>query len=124
MKKADYQFSFEKLNVWKQARELTLKVYEITRSFPGDEKFGLVNQIRRSSVSVVANIAEGSSRTSSKDQAHFSQLAYSSLMETLSHFYIASDLNYISTEQFQLLRNTVQEISIKLNTLRKAQLNP
>ncbi|MBS3776274.1 MAG: four helix bundle protein, partial [Bacteroidales bacterium] len=98
MKNTDYLFSFEKLNVWQEARKFISEIYELTKSFPTDEKFGLTNQIRRASVSIAANIAEGTSRTSSKDQAHFTNLSYSSLMEALNHLYISLDLNYITDD--------------------------
>ena len=75
-----YRYSFEKLRVWQNARKFVLDVYKITNNFPAHEKFGLVDQIRRAVVSVPANIAEGSSRLSAKDQAHFTNIAYSSLM--------------------------------------------
>lgn len=97
-------------------------MYEITKKFPGEEKFGLVNQIRRASVSIAANIAEGTSRTSSKDQAHFTQMAYSSLMETLSHLYIALDLIYISEVEFNDSRAKIMDISNMLNALMNRQL--
>ena len=67
----NYPFSFEKLRVWQNARQLVMEVYQITDKFPSYEKFGLVDQIRRAAVSIPANIAEGSSRLSSKNQAHF-----------------------------------------------------
>ena len=75
-----HTYSFEKLEVWKEARELVVWIYSITKEYPSEEKFGLVTQLRRAAVSVVSNLAEGSSRKSAKDQAHFSQIAYSSLL--------------------------------------------
>ena len=114
----DYRFSFEKLNVWQDTRSFVSFVYKITQKFPDYEKFGVTNQIRRTALSVSANIAEGSSRTSFKDQAHFTQLAYSSLMEVLSHFCIALDLDFISKETFELLKPKIYDISNQLNALR------
>ena len=67
----DHIFYFEKLDVWQNARKLNKKVYEITKTFPKEEIYGLTNQVRRASVSICSNIAEGTSRQSSKDQAHF-----------------------------------------------------
>ena len=87
----EYQYSFEKLKVWQNARKFVLEVYQITDRFPKHEKFGFIDQIRRASVSISANISEGSSRISYKDQAHFTNIANSSLMEVLSHFYLALD---------------------------------
>jgi four helix bundle protein len=119
----EYQFSFEKLKVWQNSRELINIIYKITNSFPKQERFCLVDQIRRAIISVASNIAEGSSRISTRDQAHFTNLAYSSLMEVLNQLYIAYDLNYISNEIFVELKKRVAEISNQLNALRKSQLN-
>ena len=117
-------YSFEKLHVWTDIRHLIKTVYMITSTFPENEKFGLVSQMRRSSISISSNLAEGSSRTSSKDQAHFYQMAYSSMMELLSQGIVCSDLNYITDEIYDDLRNEIQTISFKLNALRKSTLNP
>ena len=113
----NYSFSFEKLHVWKEARAFTTKMYDLTQKFPGDEKFGLVNQLRRASVSIAANIAESTSRTSPKELAHYTQMAYSSLMEVISHLYIALDLNYISEDKFNYSRSIIMDISKMLNSL-------
>jgi len=90
-----YLFNYEKLDVWKKAKELTKKVYKLTKQFPEDEKFGITSQLRRSVISVCSNIAEGSSRLSKKDQKHFYNLAYSSLMENINQFLISEDLGCI-----------------------------
>ena len=76
-----YLFPFEKLEVWQLAKELILAIYNVSKRFPANEQYGLINQINRAVISVASNLAEGSSRISQKDQAHFSQLAYGSLME-------------------------------------------
>ena len=93
------EFSFEKLRFWKDLRQLVKEKYTLTKSFPEDEKFGLVSQMRRAVVSVSSNIAEGSSRTSYKDQAHFSQIAYGSLMKLLSQTILSLDLEYIDNKK-------------------------
>lgn len=118
----EYQFSFEKLKVWQNSRELVVILYKITNNFPQEERFGLVNQIRRAIISAASNLAEGSSRISLKDQAHFTNLAYSSLMEVLNQLYISKDLNYITEEIFIELKKKIFEISNQLNALRKSQL--
>lgn len=116
-------YSFEKLEVWQLSRKLTVTVYSISRNFPKDEQYGLSSQLRRSVLSVSSNIAEGTSRSSGKDKAHFSVIAFSSLMETLNQLIIANDLGYISSEDLVELRIKINEIANKLNALRKAQLH-
>ena len=88
-------FSFEKLEVWQDAKALTQVIYKSTRSFPDEEKFGLVSQLRRAMISLTSNIAEGSSRISPKNQVHFYHIAFSSLMEVLSQILISIELGYI-----------------------------
>ena len=118
-----YKFSFEKLEVWQISRSLAIMVYDLTTIFPSSEKFGLTSQIRRSAISVASNVAEGAGRTSSKDQAHFTQLAYGSLMELLNQLIISSDVGYIKISDVGTLRNKIEIIANQLNALRKAQLN-
>ncbi len=86
-------YSFEKLDSWVDARKLVKWIYEKTAKFPAEEKFGLVMQLRRAGISIVSNLAEGSARMTPKDQAHFTNLAYSSLIEVLNQLIIAADLN-------------------------------
>ena len=116
-------YGFEKLEVWNDTRQLAQDIYIITKSFPEEEKFGLVSQVRRAIVSVSSNIAEGSGRTGNKDQAHFTQLAFGSLMEVTNLLILASDLEYISNNEYDQLRAKIQKISNSLNALRKSQLN-
>lgn len=115
-------FSFEKLEVWQDSKELTHEVYKVTQGFPGEEKFGLVSQLRRAMISVTSNIAEGSSRISAKDQAHFYHMAFSSLMEVLSQILISIELGYINSESEDYFRNEISKIANKLNALRKSVL--
>lgn len=117
-----YQFGFEKLDVWQEARKLTTDIYKLTEKFPEKEKFGLINQIRRSVVSIAANIAEGTTRFSAKEQAHFSSISYGSLIELISHLIVSLDLGYVTQEELELLRNKIQPLSLKINNLRNTQL--
>ncbi|WP_142785749.1 four helix bundle protein [Changchengzhania lutea] len=118
-----YTFSFEKLNVWIDSKELIKLIYIITKDFPSEEKFGLTSQLRRASVSIASNLAEGTSRKTNKDKAHFTTLSFSSLMEVLNQIIIARELNFIDKNNYQILRTEIEKISNKLNALRKAQLN-
>jgi four helix bundle protein len=118
-----YQFSFEKLEVWNEARKLTKELYSRTKNFPNSEKFGIINQIRRAAVSVCSNIAEGSSRRYLKEQLMFYQIAYSSLMEVLNQVIISTDLNYIDLNSQKDIREQVLRVSRMLNGLRNSKLN-
>lgn len=115
-------FAFEKLSVWEDIRTLNKMIYSLTASFPDHEKFGLVSQLRRASISIGSNLAEGSTRTSSKDQAHFYQIAYSSSIEVLSQLVVSYDLNIITKGDYDQVRDQIEKISYKLNSLRKSIL--
>ena len=118
MNNSKYLFGFEKLNVWQDARVLANLIYRLTINFPGDEKFVLVAQMRRAALSVCSNIAEGSSRKSQKDQAHFYHVGYSSLMELLNQCIIAKDQGYINDEQLVECRKSISKTANMLNALR------
>ena len=112
-------YSFEQLKVWQDCRILVKEIYKLTADFPNEEKFGLVSQLRRASISVISNIAEGSSRRGQKEKAIFYSISYSSLMELVSQLIVSYDLDYISEEKYIALRNEIDNISYKLNALHK-----
>lgn len=111
------EFSFEKLDVWKDAKDFVVKIYQLTEVYPNDEKFGLISQIRRASLSVTNNISEGTSRWSSKEKIRFIEIAFSSLMEVLNCLIISKELNLIDEKIFLELRLDMGKISNKLNSL-------
>lgn len=115
----NHVYGFEKLQVWCEARKLSGIIYNLTKDFPDNERFGLTNQVRRAAVSVMANIAEGSSRRSKKDFANFITISYSSLMEVLSHMYLAKDLDYMDEAHFQEEKQHIMKISNQLNALHR-----
>src|ERR1043166_9577069 len=115
-------YPFEKLRVWQDARQLVKAVYGVTRRFPRSEIYGITSQTSRASVSVAANLAEGSSRISRKDQAHFSEIAYGSLMELACLSILAVDLQFLSASEESKLREQIESVSRQLNALRTAQL--
>jgi four helix bundle protein len=117
-----YQFSFEKLDVWQLSRTLASDIYKRTQLFPPEEKYSLISQIRRSALSVSANIAEGTTRSSAKDQAHFTTIAFGSLMELFNHLIIACDLGYIKEEEVSKYREKIQTLSVKLSNLKASQI--
>jgi len=115
-------YSFEKLNVWKESLELVTSIYKITNNFPREEKFGLISQIRRATVSVSSNLAEGTSRKTNKDKAHFTTISFSSAMEVLNQLIISKELDYISENDYILVRQRIEKITNMLNSLRNSQL--
>lgn len=118
-----YQHSFEKLNVWQDSIDLVEEIYKLVKTFPADEKFGLVSQMKRCSVSISSNLAEGTSRTTNKDKAHFSTMAFSSTMELLCQIIICKRLGFVQEAEYSELRNRVMKISNQINALKKFQLN-
>lgn len=90
--------SFTDLNAWKEAHKLVVMIYKITKSFPIEEKFGLVNQIKRAAVSITSNIAEGFSRKSKKEKAQFYSMARGSATELQNQLLVARDVGYLSKE--------------------------
>jgi len=118
----NHKFSFEKLEVWQDSINFAKQVYEITNNFPKTEIYGLISQIRRATVSISSNIAEGSTRKSFKDQARFTEIAFGSLLETLNQLIIANKLGYISENELNLIRTEIEKMSRQLNGLKKSQM--
>ncbi|MEO8236674.1 MAG: four helix bundle protein [Flavobacterium sp.] len=87
---------FKDLEIWKLSRKFCSEIYIITSDFPDSEKFGLINQLRRASVSIPSNIAEGCSRSSNKDFSRFLEIAIGSIFEIETQLLIAFDLGYIN----------------------------
>ena len=108
---------FRTLIVWQKAHELTLDIYELTRTFPKEELFGLTSQIRRSSASTAANIAEGCGRDSNPDFRRFIQMAFGSLNETDYHLLLARDLEHLSEMDYSGLQDRILEIKRMLSSL-------
>jgi len=94
-------YTFERLRVWQLSKKLVVLVYHITEEFQTHEKFGLVSQLRRASVSVCSNISEGSTRWGARDKARFYEIAFGSLMETLNQLIIAFDLQLLNQSQLE-----------------------
>ena len=109
--------SFEELTIWKEAREFTNRIYTLTKRFPKEELYGLTSQIRRASVSIMSNIAEGFNRRSTKEFISFLIIARASTFEVQNDLYIALDLNYINKEDFQVGYNHAQKIAMSINKL-------
>lgn len=114
-----YKFPFENLEVWHKSMSLAKHVYELTKDFPKSELYGLSSQLQRAAVSISSNIAEGSVRFSAKEQSRFYEVAYGSLMETLSQLILAEKLNYVNKERLEDIRLDIGSISRMLNALAK-----
>ena len=114
-------YSFEKLECWQHARQLAVWTYVVTKEFPSEEKFGLVSQMRRAAISIASNIAEGTSSKTSKDQAHFSTIAYSSTIELLNDLVITLDLNFLTIDLYEQGRVLVEKQTLLIAGLRKSQ---
>ncbi|WP_430809935.1 MULTISPECIES: four helix bundle protein [unclassified Carboxylicivirga] len=115
-----YTYGFEKLEVWQLARRLVKDIYVTTHSFPESERYGLTNQLRRASVSISSNIAEGNSRSSSKDRARFIEISYSSLTEVLNQLILANDLSFIAEQEILDYRRKIDELANKINSFHKS----
>ena len=109
--------SFEDLTVWKDARKFTNKIYNLTNKFPKEELYGLTSQIRRATVSIMSNIAEGFDRRSDKELTNFLSIARASSSEVQNDLYIAIDLEYISQTEFNQLYQEAKKIAKQINGL-------
>ncbi len=109
---------FQNLIVYQQAKELVKLVYAQIKKFPSDERYALCDQLRRSVISIPSNIAEGMGRMAEKEQGHFINIAFGSLMEVLAQIDIAKDLEYITTEDYRQIETMVNEIGKMLSSLR------
>ena len=112
---------FKDLEIWKKSRLFCSVIYEVTSKFPESEKFGLTNQLRRASVSIPSNIAEGSSRNSNKDFSRFLQITLGSAYEIETQLLIAFDLNFISREDLNKLLKELDSI-VKMTSKFKSTL--
>ena len=90
-------FGYRKLIAYQKGKEVVKHTYRLLKKFPSEERYAMCDQLRRASVSVTSNIAEGVNRFSVKDKAHFIEMAYGSLMEVSSQFEIAEELGYITS---------------------------
>jgi four helix bundle protein len=113
-------FRFQKLDVWQRSVVFARRVYDLTRRFPSDERFGLTNQIRRAAVSISSNIAEGSGRVSDGDFARVLEFAYGSLMEVISQCVIANEQGFLAKEALDSLHQEAEEIARMLSGLRSS----
>lgn len=113
------KFRFENLQVWQDARNFVNHIYSVTKKFPADERFGLIDQLRRAAVSIALNIAEGSDRKSDVEFRRYLRMSITSTEEVVTALFIALDLKYLNQSEFNLLYEESHMIVAKLNALIK-----
>lgn len=121
MKEAKY--SYKNLEAYKESKTLVKQVYTLLKQFPREEQYALCDQLRRAVISVPSNIAEGSGRTSAKDQAHFFEMAFGSLMEVDCQIDIAHDLSYVSSEEHEDVSKQISQVAALLSGMRRKILS-
>ena len=114
------RFRFEKLEVWQEARAINRSIYRLTRKFPRQELFAMTSQLRRASISISSNIAEGSGRNSDKDFAHFLEQSYGSMMEVASIFFLALDEGYVSEGDLEPLFDEMEKLVKRTAALNRS----
>ena len=112
-------FGYRKLVAYQKAKEVVKRTYKLLKKFPAEERYAMCDQLRRASVSITSNIAEGVNRYSVKDKSHFIEIAYGSLIEVSSQFEIAEDLNYITVEERMSMDQLIEEVARLLSGLQK-----
>jgi len=109
--------SFTDLIVWQQAHQLVLSIYQITKNFPKEERYSLIDQLRRAAISITSNIAEGFSRQTYKEKCQFYFMAKGSLTELQNQLLVARDIDYISQETFKQIANQTMSVQKLLSLL-------
>ena len=115
---------FSQLEVWQLAKELTVYVYSYTKGFPKEERFGLISQLRRSSISIISNIAEGFGRYSQKEKSYFYSIARGSVDEVECQLIIAYELKFLNQSNYLVARNLCKRVTKMLNSLIKTINTP
>ena len=114
----EFDFSYRKLNVYQLSKKLVTDIYKLIGTFPNTETYALSDQLRRAVISIPSNIAEGTAKASPKEQFHFLEIAYGSLMEIMCQLEISYDLGYINQVQ---LRQSEEEIVMIYKMLSSMQ---
>lgn len=112
--------SFEDVVAWQKAHAFVLAIYKVTKTFPKDEVFGLTSQLKRAAVSIAANIAEGYKKTGEKDKLRFLNIAQGSLEECRYYLLLAKDIEFITIEKYEELKDLINSSSYMLNSYAKA----
>lgn len=112
-------FGYRKLIAYQRAKEVVKRTYKLLKKFPAEERYAMCDQLRRASVSITSNIAEGINRYSVKDKSHFIEMSYGSLMEVSSQMEIAEELGYITATERLSMDQLVEEVAKLLSGLQK-----
>ena len=112
-------FGYRKLIAYQKAKDVVKRTYKLLKQFPAEERYAMCDQLRRASISVTSNIAEGVNRYSVKDKSHFIEMAYGSLMEVSSQFEIAEELGFISCDDRLSMDQLIEEVARLLSGLQK-----
>ena len=115
-------FYFRRLDVYRNAKQLSRLIYELLRKYPAEERFALCSQLRRTVTSIPINIAEGFGRFSSKEKAHFIEIAFGSVTEVLCEIELSLDEGYISQEEFKQVEERLSVIGKQLSGLHSSIL--
>ena len=113
-------FGYRKLIAYQKAKEVVKRTYKLLKRFLAEERYAMCDQLRRASVSITSNIAEGVNRYSVKEKAHFIEMAYGSLMEVSSQIEIAEDIGYITTEDRINMDELIREEARLLSGLQNS----
>ena len=116
------KYSYKQLDVYKESKALVKIVYVVLKKFPREEQYALCDQLRRAVISVPSNLAEGTGRTSPKDQAHFLEMAFGSLMEVDCQWDIAHELGYMSDEDLNKVNTQIRRVAAMLSGMRRKRL--
>ena len=113
-------FGYRKLIAYQKAKEAVKRTYKLLKKFPKEEQYAMCDQLRRASISITSNIAEGMNRYSVKDKNHFLEMAYGSLMEVSSQFEIAEELGYVTAEDSLSMDKLIDEEARLLSGLKRS----
>ena len=113
------KYSYKNLEAYKEAKILVRMIYSLLQRFPKEEMYALCDQLRRAVISVPSNLAEGNGRTSAKDQAHFLEMAFGSLMEVDCQMDIAQDLGYVSSDEHEEVSKQISQVAALLSGMRR-----
>jgi four helix bundle protein len=112
------KYSYKNLEAYKESKTLVKQVYALLKKFPKEETYALCDQLRRAVISVPSNLAEGRGRTSAKDQAHFFEMAFGSLMEVDCQMDIAHELGYVSSDEHEEVAKQISQVAALLSGMR------